>query len=351
MSVTKVREAWLEQRADWIEQTCQAGRCPVDVRGGTVTSTRIHFYLAPAPATRPDRLLGLAPDLSAVLDAPARLVRDNGRITLTIPRPAPPTIDLVKLQAGLPPLSTCTALLGRSEEGNPLLLRLSNRETGHVLIAGTRGAGKTTLVRAILTSLALANEPDDLRLLLVDPRGHSFAPFSDLPHLFGQVLREASAIERRLTWLAEEMIWRRRHGVRTPRVVVAIDEVADLLVGYPELEAPITRLAVRGGEAGIHLLLCTQEPTAPAIGRLLKDNVPCRIVGQVADAREAAAATGVKGSGAEYLRGQGDFLLAAGGEVLRFQAASIDTGKIAVMVEMFQEEGATGPCQCEEEDQ
>jgi S-DNA-T family DNA segregation ATPase FtsK/SpoIIIE len=219
-----------------------------------------------------------------------------------------------------------------------LLLRLSSPEVAHILVAGTTGSGKTALARGMLTSLALANDPDEVRMLLVDPKGRGLGPFAGLPHLMAPLLREGEEAERRLRWLAEEMEWREQNGVSTPRVVVAVDEVADLVAGTTELGEVLTRLAARGREAGIHLLLCTQKPTTETVGGLLRANLPCRLVGRVMSAQEAVLAAGIKQTGAERLLGRGDFLLVAGGEVVRFQAAYVGLEEVAVMVEMLREE-------------
>jgi S-DNA-T family DNA segregation ATPase FtsK/SpoIIIE len=105
-------------------------------------------------------------------------------------------------------------------------------------------------------------------------------------------------------------------------LIVAIDELADLLqTGGKEVEMLITRLAQRGREAGIHLVACTQKPTAALIGGSMKANFPVRLVGAVASRDEARYATGMRDSGAEKLEGKGDFLLIARGDALRFQAA------------------------------
>jgi S-DNA-T family DNA segregation ATPase FtsK/SpoIIIE len=115
---------------------------------------------------------------------------------------------------------------------------------------------------------------------------------------------------------------RDREQVNRPALVVAVDELADLLQsGGAAVEAMLTRLAQRGREAGIHLVACTQKPTAALIGGAMKANFPVRLVGAVASKDEARYATGVTDSGAEKLEGKGDFLLVAKGDALRFQAA------------------------------
>ena len=330
---------WLEQQANHIERLCEAHRLWVRVQGGVVTPRLIRFHLALDPRTSIKRLTALEEDLALALrSSNVRIVRREWVLALEIARPQPAAISLVRLQANLPPLPQSTALLGRDEEGSPLLLRISSPEVSHILVAGTTGSGKTALARTILSSRALANDPDDLRLLLVDPKGRGFGPFAGLPHLVTPPLRDGGEVQRRLDWLAEEMSWRERCSVRDPRVVVAVDEVADLLTQNPSVGDTLTRLAARGRESGIHLLLCTQKPTAEAIGGQLRANLPCRLIGRVTSAQEAVIAAGIKRSGAEQLLGRGDFLLVAGGEVVRFQSAFVGPEEINVMVEMFQEE-------------
>jgi S-DNA-T family DNA segregation ATPase FtsK/SpoIIIE len=334
---------WLEQQADRIERIGQAHRLAVRVQGGVVTPRLVRFHLALDPRVPLKRLAALEEDLALALSVPsARLTRRDGVLALEVPRPGSATVSLVRLQAGLPPLPPGTALLGRDEEGAPLLLRLTSPEISHVLIAGTTGSGKTALARGMLTSLALVHSPEELRLVLVDPKGRGLAAFAGLPHVVGEVLREEAAVEKRLTWLVEEMAWREESGVRLPRVVVAVDEVADLVAGSAAAGELLTRLATRGREAGLHLLLCTQKPTAEALGTLLRANLPCRVIGRVTSAQEAVVASGIKGTGAERLLGRGDFLLVAGGEVVRFQAGYVSSEEIGVMVEMLRAEVA-GP--------
>lgn len=339
---------WLEQQADRIERIGQAHRLAVRVQGGVVTPRLVRFHLALDPRVPLKRLAALEEDLALALSVPsARLARRDGVLALEVPRPGSATVSLVRLQAGLPPLPQGTALLGRDEEGAPLLLRLTSPDISHVLIAGTTGSGKTALARSILTSLALVHSPEELRLVLVDPKGRGLGDFAGLPHVVGEVLREGPAVEKRLAWLVEEMTWREESGLRLPRVVVAVDEVADLVAGSPSAGALLTRLATRGREAGLHLVLCTQKPTAEALGPLLRANLPCRVVGRVTSAPEAVVASGIKGTGAERLLGRGDFLLVAGGELVRFQAGYVSSAEIAVMIEMLQGEVAARPAAAE----
>jgi DNA segregation ATPase FtsK/SpoIIIE-like protein len=149
----------------------------------------------------------------------------------------------------------------------------------------------------------------------------------------GKVVATPAEGAARLAQVVAEMERRDQARQRTPLLVVAVDELADLLqTGGKEVEGLLTRLAQRGREAGIHLVACTQKPTAGLIGGAVKANFPVRLVGLVAGSDEARYATGVSNSGAEKLDGKGDFLLVAGGEVVRFQAAWLGRNDMEVVV-------------------
>jgi S-DNA-T family DNA segregation ATPase FtsK/SpoIIIE len=212
--------------------------------------------------------------------------------------------------------------LGLEQDGTPLLLRLPAPNVAHVLVVGTTGSGKTALVRSLLVSLAMYNRQSQIQLILIDPKGRGFGPLRRLPHTLGSVASTPAEALDRLRWLVEEMERRDRAGDNRPALVVGIDELADLLMtGGAPVEALLTRLSQRGREAGIHLVACTQKPTAEVLGGAMKANFPVRLVGAVASRDEARYASGITDSGAEKLEGKGDFLLIAKGESVRFQAA------------------------------
>ena len=138
------------------------------------------------------------------------------------------------------------------------------------------------------------------------------------------LIADSRAAHNALLSVIQEMEARDREQRSRPLLVVAVDELADLLqTGGKQVETALTRLAQRGREAGIHLLACTQKPSAALIGSAMKANFPVRLVGAVASRDEARYATGLADSGAEKLEGRGDFMLVAKGEALRFQAAWI----------------------------
>lgn len=324
----------LNLQADAIEHVLAHHKMGGRVQGGTVTPRFVQFKLAPQLGTRVSRVAALAEEIALALGArEARVYRSGSRIHVEVPREEAEPVRLMPLvqQISTPPAAT--ALLGVDERGTPLLLRLPSPDVAHVLVAGTTGSGKTALARTMLVSLALFNQQRKVQIVLIDPKqGRGFGLLAGLPHILGGVAGNAEEAIGRLSWLVSEMERRDRAKVSEPRLIVAVDELADLLqVGGKMAESLLNRLAQRGREAGIHLIACTQKPTAGMIGNI-KANFPVRLVGMVASSDEARYATGVPNSGAEKLEGKGDFLLVAKGETVRFQAAWVGPDDVARVV-------------------
>jgi S-DNA-T family DNA segregation ATPase FtsK/SpoIIIE len=203
-----------------------------------------------------------------------------------------------------------------------------------VLLAGTTGSGKTALARTIVASLAAFNSQRSIQLVLVDPKGRGLKPFTGLPHLLVPVLTRMEETMAVLEMLVAEMEQRDREGCSEPRIIIVLDELADLVqVGGRDVERAVTRLTQRGREAGLHLVACTQKPAASAIGSLVKSNFPVRVVGSVASPEDAKVASGLAATGAERLLGQGDFLVVAKGQVTRIQAAYVDENEVRDLVQ------------------
>ena len=172
----------------------------------------------------------------------------------------------------------------------------------------------------------------------MDPKGHALGLFEGLAHLARPVIRELEEVAEAFQSLVRLMERRglsrcteggSSQGQEQPRVVVVIDELADLLmVGGKPVQHALTRLTQRGREAGIHVIAATQKPTAAVLGSLVKANFPVRLVGRVTSVEDARTATGWSGTGAERLLGRGDFLAVAEGRVVRFQAAHVSPKEI-----------------------
>jgi S-DNA-T family DNA segregation ATPase FtsK/SpoIIIE len=324
------RRMRLEYQADRLEATLASHKVRTRVAGGTVTPRFVRFDLLPEPGTRIQRIAALAEEMALSLNASTcRVFRRGGRVQVEVPREDPRRVRFGPLCARLRQIPACTALLGLDEEGVPVLLRLPSADVAHVLVAGNTGSGKTVLARTMALSLAMHNHPREVQLVLIDPKRRGFGMLGGLPHLLTSLIYEPGHAGRVLARLVEEMEQRDLRGCATPRIVVFIDELADLIMsGGSEVERPLTRLAQRGREAGIHLVACTQRPAASVIGGLVKSNFPVRVVGSVASAEDAKMAAGLPRTGAERLLGKGDFLVVARGEQLRVQGAYASAGEI-----------------------
>lgn len=252
-------------------------------------------------------------------------------------RNKPQPVRLLPLCKRLGSVSPHTAILGLENDGTPLLLRIVAPEVSHVLITGISGAGKTALARTLLTSLAMYNRQSEVQLILIDPATRGFGPLACLPHVLGGVANTPAEALARLKWLAAEMARRDREGQSDPKLVVAIDELAELIqAGGRPVELLLTRLAQRGREVGIHMVACTREPKADLVGSGIAMNFPVRLVGTAANKGEARHATGMAESGAEKLAGKGDFLLVSRGAVVRFQSAWMGPKTLRMVNERLQ---------------
>ncbi len=216
--------------------------------------------------------------------------------------------------------------LGRDVSGQPVLADLARMP--HVLIAGTTGSGKSVCIAALTTCLVMNNTPEDLRLVMIDPKMVELVRFNGLPHLYGKVETDLERILGVLRWTVAEMDRRyrlleatrsrnldsynrkarRRKGEEPlPRIVVLIDELADLMMSAPEQTEPaLVRLAQMARATGIHLVVATQRPSTDVVTGLIKANFPARISFAVASSVDSRVI--LDSTGAESLLGKGDML-------------------------------------------
>jgi len=289
--------------------------------------------------TRLSRISSLAQEIALALgSADCRIQRWQGAVRVDVPRVEPPPVYLLplcdKLRGYIPP---CTALLGLDGEGSRLLLRLSSPEVAHVLVAGTTGSGKTSLLRSMAASLALFNPPHQVQFALIHPKGKGLGPLTELPHLGWPLAQGAQQALSLLAEVVEEMERRDRaargdssRASSKPQLVLVVDEVAALVqqAGAQVVES-LTRLVQQGRQAGVHVIASTQRPTSRLLGGLMKANFPVRLVGRVMSGQDARLAAGVAGTGAERLGGRGAFVMVAEGRVVKLQAAYICEAELA----------------------
>lgn len=331
----------LEYQADQIEMVLTSHRVPGRVMGGVVTPRWVSYQVLPEISTKVSRVMALSEELALRLGAKGvRVSRQGAAIQVDVPREDGQVVRLLSLCRRLKEMPKQTAILGLDETGVPLLLRLPSPEVAHVLVSGTTGSGKTALVRSMALSLAMHNRLGEVQMVFIDPKGNGFDPFTSfdklgggLPHLLRPAVQEVHQAIFLLGEMVEEMVRRDRENISEPRVVIFIDEVADLMEqGGKAMDRLMTRLTQRGRSAGLHIIACTQKPLAASIGSLTRSNFPVRLVGSVASADDAKIAAGIPGTGAEKLLGRGDFLLVAKGHVTRFQAAYVNEQEIRQIV-------------------
>ncbi len=255
--------------------------------------------------------------------------------------------------------------LGKDASGNPLIGDLASMP--HMLIAGTTGSGKSVCINSIIMSFLYTKRPDELKLVLVDPKMVEMAQFRDIPHLMCPVVTEMNKAAAILEWAVTKMDERyelmAEAGVRDidsyngltweemkerfnpvseeeeskiprklPRLVFMIDELADLMMTNKEVEGFIVRIAQKARAVGIHLILATQRPQANVVTGLIKSNMPCRVAFQVASGMDSRIVLDQKG--AELLLGKGDMLYLAPGtsKLTRSQGTLVDDKEVRAAV-------------------
>ena len=257
--------------------------------------------------------------------------------------------------------SKLTLALGKDTAGMPIMCDLSKMP--HLLIAGTTGAGKTVCVNSIILSMLYNASPDELKLILVDPKMVEMAMFNNLPHLICPVLTDHKKVSGALAWLVNEMESRYKSlakvGARNitaynqkakdgkfesdenlpeklPYIVLVIDELADLMsVAANEIEGAIGRLAQLSRAVGIHIILATQRPSVDVITGVIKANFPARISFKVAS--KVDSRTVLDMNGADKLLGKGDMLFIEPGvaKPTRAQSSLVSDSEIEKVIEFI----------------
>ncbi len=280
----------------------------------------------------------------------------NSRSSVVRLRPILETDSFYKISSPL------AIALGRDVSGQPVMADLARMP--HLLIAGTTGSGKSVCIAALTTCLVMNNTPQDLRLVMIDPKMVELVRFNGLPHLFGKVETNVERIMGVLHWVVAEMDRRyklleelharnleaynrkvqRRKGVEPlPHIVVMIDELADLMMTAPEqTEQSIVRLAQMARATGIHLVVATQRPSTDVVTGLIKANFPARIAFAVASGVDSRVI--LDSTGAETLLGHGDMLFQApdASSPLRAQGVLISDQEVEKVITFWQQSNPPG---------
>lgn len=245
--------------------------------------------------------------------------------------------------------------LGKDTSSKPVVVDISKMP--HCLIAGTTGSGKSVMIHTFISSLLYRNSPDELKLILIDPKRVEMSDYNNVPHLLAPVIVEPEKILSALKWATAEMDRRYKLfqsvGVRNiqgynelsgfqalPNIVIFIDELADLMMFAPvEIEDAITRIAQLARAVGIHLIVATQRPSVDVITGLMKANIPTRIAFNVSSMIDSRVI--IDTPGAEKLLGRGDMLYLAvdASKPLRVQGVFVSDNEINALVKYLKEMG------------
>ena len=374
----KIDERELMEGARLLEDKCREFSVEgsvVQIHPGPVVTT---YEFKPDAGVKYSKITGLADDLCLAMQAESVLIdRIPGKSTvgIQIPNPNREQISLRELlesDSYRRSQSKLTLALGKSIHGEPFVYDLATMP--HLLIAGSTGTGKSVSVNAMLSSILFRATPDDVRLIMIDPKRLELGMYEDIPHLLTPVVVDPKQAANALKWAVHEMEERYKTlaavGVRNieqynrnlklaqaekngpvtddegteikplPFIVLLIDELADLMmVAGNEVEESIARLAQMARAVGIHLILATQRPSVDVITGLIKANLPARISFRVSSKIDSR--TILDGNGAEQLLGKGDmlFLPPASSRFVRLHGPYISEQESARLASFLRKQG------------
>ncbi len=290
------------------------------------------FEFRPAPNVKVSRILGLSDDLAMTLCAESiRIqapIKGKDVVGIEIPNSQSQIIylrEILESELFQKSSSPLTLALGKDIVGNPFITDL--KKLPHLLIAGTTGSGKSVGVNAMILSLLYKNPPEQLKLVMIDPKMVEFSIYADIPHLLTPIITDpkkaigalqsvAKEMERRYSLMSEYKVktidsyneQASNNGVEAfPYLIVVIDELADLMMtGGKEAEFPIARIAQMGRASGLHLIVATQRPSVDVVTGLIKTNLPSRVSFRVGTKIDSKVILDT--DGAQSLLGRGDML-------------------------------------------
>ncbi|MFQ6102074.1 MAG: DNA translocase FtsK 4TM domain-containing protein [Anaerolineae bacterium] len=364
----------IRKKSRIIEETLSQFGLPVEVTEVRIGPTVTQFGVTPGIVERSgtggrkvrvSQISALADDLALALAAPRIRVEapvpgrsivgievPNSKVQLVGAREVMESEEFRRLQQSNSPLAFT---LGRDVAGEPVVADLASMP--HLLIAGTTGSGKSVCIKALTTCLIYNNTPDDLRLVMIDPKMVELVRFNGLPHLYGRVEVDLKRVVKVLRWVALEMDNRyrlfaaatarnlddynrkRKDEPLLPRIVVLVDELSDLMILAPdEVERTICRIAQMARATGIHLAVATQRPSTDVVTGLIKANFPARI--SFATVSQVDSRVILDMPGAETLMGRGDmlYLAADAGYPVRVQGCFVSEEEVERVVEFWREQ-------------
>ncbi|MHB1156016.1 MAG: DNA translocase FtsK [Phycisphaerales bacterium] len=371
--------ALVREQAEVLERALQTYKIDAEVVAIDAGPVITLYEVALAPGTKVAQVSAISSDVARELKAQnIRIVPNTaGKSTVgvEVPNLKKEKVRLKELMAmgGGADKMSLPMFLGKDASGNPLISDLAAMP--HMLIAGTTGSGKSVCMNSIIMSFLFTRKPDELKLILVDPKMVEMAQFKDIPHLMCPVVTEMGKAAAILEWAVTKMDERyellAEAGVRDldsynglsreeqlemfkpeseleeakipkklPRIVFIIDELADMMMTNKEVENFIVRIAQKARAVGIHLILATQRPQANVVTGLIKSNMPCRVSFKVASGMDSRIVLDSKG--AELLLGQGDmlFLSPRTSKLVRAQGTLVDDSEIRKTTKFLREVAA-----------
>ncbi len=357
-----VSQEWLQKKSQDLTRTFRdysIETYPVNTSNVDVGPSIVRFKVRLRPGENLSRLQRIATDLQRELALDTIPIIDNIRGThfvgVDLPHPTPVPVQLLPLLSNLPPglQSHLTFIVGQTPDGQ--IIKDDLAQLPHLLVAGSTGSGKTVFLYTFLVSLLHQLGPEELSLLLIDPKQTDFIFFEGLPHLLGgQVVIEPEEAITKLTYLMNDELNNRTLQLREARsrdihdynsrfanqpmkfIVVVIDEYADLIQvldkkQLDEFERQMTRLAQRARNVGVHLVVATQRPSADIVTSRLKTNLTARIAFRLPSHHDSL--TILDQTGAENLIGKGDMLFKTTNEVIRVQAPYISSDELTRFID------------------
>ncbi|MDD5748927.1 MAG: DNA translocase FtsK [Actinomycetota bacterium] len=354
-----------EERKNAIEQTLRS--MDVDARVVKVSKgpTVSLFEVEVGTGEKVRRVTELEQDIAYALGSPdIRIyspIPGKQAIGIEVPNHVRDTVLLGDVIESLEPIAShnlLTVTVGKDMSGKPVVLDLA--QLPHLLLAGSTGAGKSCCINSLICCLLFRCKPDQLKLIMIDPKFVEFTWYEGLPHLLCDVINDPEPASKALAWAVQEMEHRyqklQHHRVIhideynalaasdksievMPKIVIVIDELGDLmLVARREVETSISRLTAKARAVGIHLLIATQRPSVDVITGVIKNNITARIAFQVASIADSR--TILQSKGAEKLLGRGDMLLDPGNitQPIRVQGALIQKKEIELLTGYIREQ-------------
>ena len=329
-------------------------------RGPAVTQ----YEVQPNVGVKVSKILGLADDIA--LNLAAKTIRieapipGKSAVGIEVPNKTKETVylrEVIESDAFQDAKSKVTFALGKSIDGEPYVSDIAKMP--HLLIAGSTGSGKSVCINSILVSLLYKAKPNEVKLILIDPKIVELGNYNGIPHLLIPVVTDAKKAAGALNWAVQEMVNRYNmfaaKGVRDirgyndiltqegedgilPQIVIIVDELADLMMVAPsEVEDSICRLAQMARAAGMHLIIATQRPSVDVVTGIIKANIPSRIAFTVSS--QVDSRTILDMGGAEKLLGKGDMLYYPMGEEkpIRVQGTFVTDKEIETIVDFVKD--------------